>query len=406
MSHSVTERGKKHLRRKLKALLCMTLAIMALWMAVGCQSARELTELVIVMGIGMDNDEENPGNVKITAQIALPEKMTTSQNGGTSSSGSENPYYNLESSADNTFEAVREYTHMETGELYIAHMQVFVIGREMAQRGIASYMDYFIRSREPRPTVKIVISETTARDVLDVKSSMALLPAADIAKLMETQTANSQSKETNLLDYINAMQSSTASFIAPIIRIEEKKSEKVVSIKGMAVFKRDRMVGELSGEETRGVLWALGDVKNTVINVGIGGGIASFNVLSARSDISPAVSDGKVTIKISVSVTSELLEQTSEENLATQENIKKLQKLAGEVICTEIGLAYHKAAALDADVFGFGEIVRKHCSKYWSDMEPDWDRLFTGITLDIKADVSIVSAGTIEKPAWIKEDNQ
>jgi Ger(x)C family germination protein len=332
--------------------------------------------------------------------------MSTSQNGGTSSAGSENPYYNLEISANNTFEAVSEFTHMETGRLYIAHTQVIVIGREMAERGIAPYMDYFIRSRETRPTIRIAISETAARDVLDVKPAKALLPASDIAKLMEAQTINSHSKETNMLDYINAMQSSTTSMLAPIIKIEENADKKRIYVSGMAVFKRDRMVGELNEEETRGVLWVLGEVQNAVIGIGISGGIASINVLSARSDISPVVSDGKVTMKISVSVISELLEQTCEENLATQENFKKLQKLAGEAICREIGLAYYKAAALDADVFGFGDMIHKHYNEYWSGMEPDWDILFPEITLDIKADVSIVSAGTIEKPVWTKEEKQ
>jgi spore germination protein KC len=390
------------LRKKLKAFLCILLAALALWMTGGCQSARELKDLVIVMGIGMDNDEETPGNIRLTAQIILPQKMSTSQQGGTSSS-SENPYLNLDSSAKNTFEAVREYTHMETGKLYIAHTQVFVIGREMAERGIAPYIDFFVRARETRPNTKIVISETTAREVLDVKPSISLIPAADIAKLIETQAANSQSKEANLLDYINAMQSSTISFMAPIIHIEEKESKKNVSITGMAVFKHDKMVGELNEHETRGVLWVLGDVKSTVINVGISGGIASLEVLNARSDVSPVVSDGKATMKISVFVTAELGEQTCEENMATPENFKRLQKLAGEAICGEIGLAYNKAAALHADVFGFGEMIHKHCNGCWDNMEPDWDKLFPGITLDIKADVSIISAGAIEEPVWTKK---
>lgn len=382
----------------------MTLAVMVLWTAGSCQSSRELTDLVIVMGIGMDNDGENTGDIKIIAQIVLPQKMSASQNGGTSPSGPESPYQNLERSAANTFEAVREFTHMKTGKLYIAHAQVFVFGREMAERGIAPYMDFFIRARETRPTVRMAISDTTARDVLDVKPSTGLIPAADIAKLLDTQAANSQSKEIILLDYINAMQSGTTSFIMPIIRTEEKEGRKSIYISGMAVFRKDRMVGELSEDETRGVLWVLGEIQSTVINVGISGGIASIEVLNAHSDASPIVSNGKVTMKISISVTAELSEQTCDENLATPENFEKLKKLAGEAICGEIGMAYYKAAALHADVFGFGEMIHKNYNNIWKGMEPDWDVLFSGITLDIKADVTIVSAGTIEKPAWTKEE--
>lgn len=387
------------MQKKMKAFVCTILAVSMVCFAVGCQSARELNELVIVMGIGMDNDEKNPDNIKLTAQIVLPEKISTSEQGGMSS-GSEGPYNNLNSSANNTFEAIREYTHMVSGRLYIAHAQIFLIGKEIAKRGIAPYLDFFIRAKETRPTTKLVISETTASDVLSVKPNKDMLPAMSLVKLVEGQVATSQSKETKLLDYIKAMQSGTASLTVPIVRVEEKEGGQVISVSGMAVFKKDKMVGELSENETRGMLWVLGEVQSAAVNVKIAGGIASLEVLGANSEISPDVKDGKITMTVSVNVAAELAEQTCEENLATPDNMKKLQSLAGEAICSEIVLAYNKAASLKADVFGFGEIIHQRYNKVWHGMEPDWERLFPKIVLDIRTDISIKSAGAIEKPVW------
>ena len=165
----------------------------------GCQSARELSDLVIVMGFGMDSDEKTPDNIKLTAQIVLPEKISSSKEGGASSSDSEGPYYNLDSSEENTFEAVRGYTHMVSGRLYVAHTQVFVIGHAMAQKGIAPVLDFFTRAKETRPTAKIVVSETTASEMLGVKPQMEMLPATHISRLVEGQAINSQSKEIMLL---------------------------------------------------------------------------------------------------------------------------------------------------------------------------------------------------------------
>ena len=212
--------------------------------------------------------------------------------------------------------------------------------------------------------------------------------------------------EVTLLDYIVAMQSNTTSFMAPLIRVVEDKGEKVVRVSGMAVFKRDRMIGELSEDETRGVLWVLGKVKSTVINVEIAGGSASLEVISAKCDISPVVSDGKVTIKIDISIKAKMAEQTCKENLETIENMKKLQMLAQEAVCNEIALAFNKAAALDADVFGFGDLVHQHYNNEWKEMEKNWDSIFPGITLDIKTGLNIVSAGAVEEPAWSKEEGE
>lgn len=391
------------MRRRLKALLCAALAAMTLWLPGGCVSARELNELVVVMGMGMDRDEDNPDGIKLIAQIVLPGKISTSSEGGASSS--EDPFINLASSADNTFEAVREYTHMVSGRLYIAHAQVFVIGREMAQQGIAPFLDFFVRASETRPNTRIVISDTTASDVLNVKPKISLLPAIHISKLIEAQIDNSQSREATLLDYINAMQSSTASFLAPIVKIEEIDGERLVVVSGMAVFKQDSMVGQLTEEETRGVLWVEGEVKSGIINVEIEGGIAALEVLSASSDVSPVISDGRVTMNIEISVTAALGEQTSEENLATVQNMERLTTLLQTAICDEIATAYEKAAALRADVFGFGELLGKYYSEQWRDMESHWDDLFPTTTLSISIDAAIKSAGAVEEPAWHRGEN-
>ena len=156
------------MRRKLKAFICAALGALTLFMVAGCASTRELNELVIVMGVGMDVDNETPGNMILIAEIVLPGKISSSDKGGSSS---DTPYSNMDSSAANTFEAIREFTHMVSGKLYTAHAEIFVIGREMAERGISPNMDFFVRAKETRPTSKIVVSDTTARDALDVNPS-------------------------------------------------------------------------------------------------------------------------------------------------------------------------------------------------------------------------------------------
>ena len=381
-------------------LLCIMFLASTLWLSGACTSARDLNELVIVVGIGMDKEESDPEMINLIAQIVLPGKISTPEGGGSS----EDPYYNLSSASKSTFEAVREYTHMVSGKLYTAHAEIFVIGRELAEHGIAHHLDFFLRAKETRPTSKIVISDTTAIEVLSITPKLGVLPASNINKLIDVQIANSQSIAASLLDFVNAMQSKTFSFMAPIVTIMGENGEKVVHVTGMAVFKQDKMVGKLSEDETRGVLWVTGEVKSSVIVVDIGGGLAAIEVLSAKSDVKPNVADGKVTMKIEVNVATALGEQTNEENLATQDNLKKLKTLAENTICNEIAMAYNRAASLHADVFGFGELIHKHNNEDWKDMEPKWEELFPEITLDITVNVDIKSAGAVEEPVWFKDE--
>ena len=86
--------------------------------------------------------------------------------------------------------------------------------------------------------------------------------------------------------------------------------------------------------------------------------------------------------------------------------MKKMQALAQDAICEEIALGFGKAAVLDADVFGFGELVYKYCNECWGEMEPNWDSIFPEITLDITTEFTIASAGAVEEPAWSKEEEE
>ena len=387
------------MRSRIKAVLCLILTVVLIFSG-GCANARELNELIIVMGIGMDVDTEAEGNVKLIAQIVLPEKLSS---GSDDSSGgsSDKAFVNLSSSAPGTFEAVRNYTHLVTGKLYISHNQVIVIGRSLAERGISRPIDFFIRAKETRPTVNLVIADTTAEEILGVQSEMNMMPAIYLNKLVEAQDANSQTFDTDMIDYVSAMQSETLSLVIPIVHLEMNGENVVHMIDSMAVFKGDQMVGDLNSTQTRGLLWVKGRVSSGVINVDIDDGLASLEIFSATSKVEPVVSDdGKVTMRISISTDLRLTEQTCTENLATNENILRLQGLVKEAIREKVEQVFEQAKALHADVFGFGELIHKHRNDIWSDMESNWDEIFQTITLDIKIDPTIKAVGSIEEPVW------
>jgi len=393
------------MRRCIKAVLCLVLAATMAFSG-GCASARELNELVIVMGIGMDVDKEAEDNVKLIAQIVLPQKIKSGDS-GSSSGSAEKAFVNISSSAPGTFEAVRNYTHMVTGKLYISHNQIIVIGREQAERGISRVLDFFVRAKETRPTVSFFIADTTAEEILGVQPELNMMPATYLDKLIDAQTANSESFGVDLIDYVSAMQSKTLSLVIPIVRLEVNGGKEVHVLEGMAVFKEDRMVGELDATQIRGLLWITGRVTGGAINVDIDDGIASLEIMGSTSKAEPEVSDdGKVTMRISVSTDLRLTEQTCSTNLATEENLLRVQDLVKKTIREKIEDAFEQAKALHADVFGFGELVHKHRNDIWSEMEPNWDEIFQTITLDIQINPKIRAVGSIEEPAWDRGETE
>ncbi|MDD5017853.1 MAG: Ger(x)C family spore germination protein [Eubacteriales bacterium] len=388
--------------KKLKIVALLLLICLPMLMQAGC-GARELNELVIVMGIGMDTDTENPDNIKLVAQIVLPNNIGQSSSAGGSSGSSEKAYCNVESAAENTFEAIREYTHKVCNKLYIAHNQVFVIGREVAERGIADYLDFFIRAKETRPTTTIVIADTTAAEILDVEAKMNLLPAINVNKLIEAQAENSQSREINVQDYVSTMQSETTSFVAPMIHILQEGENQFLSIKGMAVFKEDKMTGELDEDETRGFLWIKGWIESGVINITAGDQQVATEIVSAKTELSAEIKDGEIIMNIKITEDGVIATQTGTVNLATLMGIGEIEALVKEEILNELTLALKKAKELNADIFGFGEVLHQHYSKEWEGIREDWDTVFSKVKVNIEIETNISGAGIITEPALSEE---
>ncbi len=388
------------MKASIKKLLAILLVLPMICLQTGCENANEINDLVVVMGIGFDEDTKNPDNIKLIAQVVLPDKI---ESGSSSAGSAEKAFCNVESSAQNTFEAIREYTHIVCNKLYTSHNQVFVIGREIAQRGIAQYMDFFVRAKETRPTTVIVVADTTAAEVMNVEPKMNTLPAINITKLILEQVNNSQSMEVTVLDYLNAMQSETTAFLAPIVSIVQQEGQSLISVKGLAVFSSDRMIGELDENEARGLLWVLDKVESGSINVIVEDQKVAVEIVGSETKIQSQVQDGKIVMNISIEQKGTLAFQSGAENLATDEKFHEIEQQVEQVIRSEIMLAFNKAKELGADIFGFGEILHKYHNEQWKTMEENWAAIFPAVELNIEVEATIVGSGTLTNSAQGEE---
>ena len=190
-------------KRQTCLLLCF---ICLLSFCGGCahtKTKRELDSLAVVLGIAIDKAEEkdeigsesfgeDSEKLLLTAQVVR--NISISQNSSESeSSGSGNegdlgrPYWNVQVVGSNLLETLRSAIHITNRRLYVAHNQVVIISKDIAQQGIAKYLDYFFRDHETRYDVGIVISDGKAGEVLDVVSHLESFPAQDLKKLVERQ---------------------------------------------------------------------------------------------------------------------------------------------------------------------------------------------------------------------------
>lgn len=381
----------------LKVIICLLLILNT----TGCWSRREMNTLAIVMGLGFDKPEES-GNVQITAQIAKPGGLNTSPKGG---GNNEKGYWNIKSTGDTIFSAVRGFTHESSRRLFFPHNQVLIFSHDLAEEGVQKYIDFFVRDHETRLKVWILVSKGTAEEVLDVKSELENTPAMNIADLIEIQTATSQTSVVKLEDFLTRLMSKTTAPIAPIVEVSGKGEERTVRVSGTAVFKKDKLVGQLDETETRGLLWVINEVKSGIIEVDCprSDGKASLEIIRASSKITPEIEDNKILMKMNIKEEGNLGDQSCSENLVLPTGVASLEKEKAAAIQSEVLAALKKAQELNTDIFDFGEAIHQKYPEEWKDLESRWDEVFPNIEVEINVEAKLRLAGKIN---WLATPEQ
>lgn len=384
----------KHVYALLKKLICFILVLSL----TGCWNRRELNELGIVMGIGIDK-ENNKDEVQITTQIAKPGKIKTAKNAGQSESD-DKAYWNIKSGGITVFDTLRGATHESSRKLFFPHNYIVIISRSIAEEGVQKYIDFFIRDPEVRIGFYILVSKNKPDEILDVKSELERIPANNISKLLEAQAATSQTAVVKFKDFATSMISKTTAPIAPFAEIVDDRGKKAISVSGTAVFKTGKLAGELDKTETRGLLWVINKIKSGIIVVDCpnGDGKVSLEIIRASSKITPQIEGDKIKIKVDIKEEGNLGEQSCKTNLATPPMFELLNKEQDAAIKNEVMSALKKAKELNTDIFGFGESIHQKYPSQWKNMESRWDELFPDLEVEVNVESKLNLTGRINRP--------
>lgn len=383
-----------------KHLLFIVVALSLALLASGCWNRRELNTLAIVEAAGFDLDPVTR-QVTMTVQILKPAEVKAPAAGGM---GSPKGVWVTRSSGRTVFEAVRNFTFVADRKLYFPFCRVLVIGEEMAENGLAPFIDWFERDHEPRLETLVVIARGPAARVLQAEHEQEKIPAAAIDNLLHAGRATSMVPVVTLKDLLARLESKSSQPYLPIIEVfpEKKQDEgeggkdkgggpgrEVLRLKtgGAAVFKKDKLVGWLDNTETRGLLWVLGKVKSGILVVpapGSSGNDISLEIIRASREIKPEIKGGKPSITVEIKEEGNLGEQMVAGDLARPEQFQLLEAAQAQAIEGEIRAALQKAQAWGVDIFQFGEAVHRRYRREWKTLEKNWDRVFPNLEVNVK----------------------
>jgi len=399
------------LKKAVFFLLCLSFIITG-----GCWDHREIDELAIILGAGIDRTPD--GKTELTLELARPAASAAGAAGGTKSgtaTGS-NPAWTVSGTGEDIFNAQKNIGLQVPRELYWSQSAVTVFGREAALHGIRDFTNFFYRYPEPRETMKVAVTSERAKKILRSHSELEGTASQTLASLLRKRG----SLNIEFMGFFKDLYTPGANAVAPRVEIKEQgvtkgpgiekpqpHSEAVIT--GMAVFKADKLAGWFDQEETSGLVWLRGKRHRrqdlaipglTDKNKGF-----SFSIIRNSTDIDP-VYDGK-TIRFYAHIKTEgdIIEQQGLENLDDLETVKKVEERLSEKIADQVNAALEKAQGeYGTDVFGFGKAFHRKYKKEWPKFKKRWDEEFTNAEIYLSVDVKIRNTGTqIGRPKLEKE---
>lgn len=392
-------------KRMVSALLlfgCITLLS-------GCWNRRELNDISVAVAMGLDKSGEE---YIISVQMVNPGEVAAKVGGGKGAA-----VVTLTERGDTVFEALRRITTQTPRKLNLSHLRAVVFGEELSKEGIGKTLDFLSRDHETRTDFSILQAKgSTAEKILRVYTMpQEIIPANKIFKSLETSEEVWAATAKVTLDEL--ISNITNEGKQPVItgvdiigvkdtdKIESKENvEKIkpmgsIRITNLAVFKRDKLIGWLNEDESKGYNYTQNEVKSTVGHLSCPeSGKLSMEVIRSDAKMKGKVINGKPQIDIIVRLEQNIGDVECAIDLSKLETIAELESLSEKAVKRNIEAVIHKAQKkFKTDILGFGEAIHRSSPKAWRELKKDWDKEFVNLKVHIQVDAKIRRLGTISK---------
>ncbi|WP_169717696.1 Spore germination protein B3 [Sporomusa silvacetica DSM 10669] len=383
-----------------KRMLAITVILVLALSLTGCWNRRELNTLGIVGLVGVDADNNG---IKTTFEIINPKK--TGQNGGEQAE----PVKYVQANGRTVIETFRDATLRFDRKLFVSHAKGFLFSEELARNGLAEHLDMILRDHEARIAMHLVIvKDVSAADGMTIASGINTIPSSYLEDLLKQHKTHSKSVDSKVIDFL---QTYNGKGINPVVTVLQKvkkakigtgKSEEYeLSPEGAAVFLKDRLVGFLNGEETRGYNWVIGKVHSGIVvsptpNTN---GTSSVEILTAQSKNDVEITGNDIKIKVKITMTGMLDEETAKVEITDHAVIAMLEQATSQSIKQEVEHTLLKVQTeYKSDIFGFGQLVHRKYPQEWKNMQDNWDDLFSHATIEVETQAKITKTGKSANP--------
>ena len=381
----------------------------------GCYSAQSIDDLTYAIALGIDKGEHN--NLAITVQFTFP----NASEGGSSGETAPTIINTVECSSINSgISLLNSYT---SKEINLSHCKIIVFSEELATLGIGEEIFTLSNQVKIRPDSNIIISKSSAKEYIEnSKPELENLVAKYYELTSYSQEYVGFTENITLSDFFNKL---NTTYVEPIAILGNgKKLELLTSNNsndsndelnivagqipiteynreseniGIAVFKEDSMVGELTAIETMFHLILTNNFESGIITLS--------NPLKENSTIDVALYSHKNTsIKtelinnspfssIDINLNARLLSVNQNSGDFGTEEIKELESLINSFLQESIlNYLYKTSKEFESDIDGIGKslLTKFKTMDEWNNY--DWSNNYKNTFFKVNVSTNVKSS--------------
>lgn len=370
--------GESKRSQWIKIILIIVIIIITL-ICTGCWDLKTVEESGLLFSVGLDINDE--GNLIISTTSPVFEKEV------------EEKVEILTVTAD-TLMGGGLQLDKTGGRVYILDkLQAIVISEELAkQRNIMELLDIFYRGTDARVNADLLISKTTAREVLNIKMKDKPRIGIYLPNLIKASKKVGQILPTKLFMFRQIYFDPGRDATVPLLDIKDNN----LNLIGLATLKGGSMVGELNHKEKQ-IFLLLMEKGLPQIFVKYKGDRIGFTPEKIKSKITPQFNNDSFNFHIKLIIKGTINEVFGKPiDLSDMETIKDIEKSLNTQLKKEITSSLKKFQEQKSDILGLGKIIRtsRRYNKYWKQI--DWDEEYPRVTFDVKVESTIQRAGALK----------
>lgn len=393
----------------MRKMLGLTLMMLIVFSMTGCLGKREINDLAMVMAVGIDKGENE--QVKITTQIVRPADSRGSTGAPSGQTG--DPIWSASAEGETLFDAIRNLSTFSSRRVFWAHNYAIVINEDYAREGIGDVVDFFTRNPELRMRTWVMVTPDEASKIVSTLTGLEVIPGEAINKLFRYNRVSVQAPRTQMIDVQSALSiENVEPVIARVSLIQKGVSNKKpgesgafdqIELKGAGVFKGEKLVGTLGGEEVKGMLPFVEKLETGLAVLECPTNDTkklSIELEEHNFKVTPALEDGKPKFKVHYDVKGSIVEGDCPLTIKDRPKIKNLEKQVEQQIKEQIDTIVNKAQTeFRSDFLEFGNVFHNRYPAEWKKIKNEWRSVFPDVKVETSTNAEITDSTLLINPA-------